>query len=127
LPRPTTRKSTDTKKQKEKIKKKISGKMEGGGVEMTDGAGVLVNTYTLDDTLAKLKLQHHQEEAGEGTTKRQAEAVNKIDLCKQFLGPEGAQTLADALTRASLPGDAPPTPLASARSVLLGADEVPSI
>lgn len=95
--------------------------MEGGGVEM-DGAGGLVNTYTLDDTLAKLKLQHHQE-AGEG--KRQAEAVNKIDLCKQFLGPEGAQTLADALTRASLHGDAPPTPLASARSVLLGADEVP--
>lgn len=68
-----------------------------------------------------MKLQHHQE-AGEG--KRQAEAVNKIDLCKQFLGPEGAQTLADALTRASLHGDAPPTPLASARSVLLGADEI---
>jgi len=99
--------------------------MEGGGVEMTDGAGVLVNTYTLDDTLAKLQLQHHEEEAGEGTKKRQAEAVNKIDLCKQFLGPEGAQTLADALTRASLHGEAPPTPLASARSVLLGADEVP--
>ena len=91
--------------------------MEGGGVEMMDGAGVLVNTYTLDDTLAKLKLQHHQE--------GQAEAVNKIDLCKQFLGPEGAQTLADALTRASLHDEAPPTPLASARSVLLGADEVP--
>jgi uncharacterized membrane protein len=86
--------------------------MNAGGLM----ASCAVNTYTLGDTLAKLVVERH----GDG----EQAAVNKIDLCKQFLGPEGAQTLADALTRASatLTQDAPP--LASARSVLLGADEV---